>query len=258
MEAAMQAAERGHELVLFEAAEQLGGQIRIAALVPSRSELDGVVSYRASELRRLGVSVRLGSHAGREAVLAEEPEVIVLATGARPAPPPVNLRGANLPHVFSIFDALTPGGRGERLIMQARHAVVVDDGSGFWESSSVAEALAERGLAVTLMSAARTIGSSLPAEAAGPFFARFAKMSGRLAPMSRLTAIEPGRVRFFNLTEAEMPADIVVLYSGKQCETELAEELAGAAPEIHLAGDMVSPRRITQAVFDGHRIGRSL
>jgi hypothetical protein len=76
--------------------------------------------------------------------------------------------------------------------------------------------------------------------------------------MSRLIAIEPRRVRFFDVTEAEMPADIVVLYSGKQCVTDLAEELSGAVPELHLIGDMLSPRRITQAVFDGHRIGRSL
>lgn len=258
MEAAMQAAERGHDVVLFEAAMELGGQVRIAALAPTRSELDGIVSYRASEMRRLGVSVRPGVHAGRELVLAEKPDVVILGTGARPAPPPLDLPGANLAHVFSIFEALAPAPQGESLLKQARHAVVVDDGSGFWESASVAEALAGRGLAVTLMSRARAIGSSLPAEAAGPFFARFARSNGRLAPMSRLIAIEPGRVRFFDVKEGEMPADVVVLYSGKECVTELAEELAGAVPEIHLAGDMLSPRRISQAVFDGHRIGRSL
>jgi 2,4-dienoyl-CoA reductase (NADPH2) len=258
MEAAVQAAERGHDVVLFEAAAQLGGQVRIAALAPTRGELDGVVSYRASELRRLGVSVRLGVTAGREAVLAEKPDVVVLGTGARPSSPPAGLAGADLPHVWDVFEALAPVAAREAMLEQARYAVVVDDGSGFWESSSVAEALATRGLAVTLMSPARTIGASLPAEAAGPFFARFASLGGRLAPMSRLTAVEPGRLRFFNIADAETPADIVVIYSGKQCVTTLAEELAGAVPEIHLVGDMLSPRRITQAVFDGHRIGRSL
>ena len=76
---------RGHDVVLFEAGRRLGGQARIASLAPSRTEIDGVVSYRTLELERLGVSVRLGVQADVDAVLAEEPDVVVIATGSVPA-----------------------------------------------------------------------------------------------------------------------------------------------------------------------------
>ncbi len=267
MEAAIQAGERGHQVVLFEAQSQLGGQARIASLAPSRTEVDGVISYRAAELRRLGVSVRLGVCADVPTILAEEPDAVVVATGAAPVPPAADLPGSDLPHVLDVVRAIAPGAREEALLREAKHAVVVDDGSGFWETCSAAEALASRGISVTIISPARVIGASLPAEAIGPFYSRFTRQGGQLLPMSRLSGIEPGLVRVFNvlqatarqvLIESEMPADVVVVYAGRQSVTGLAQELTAAGREVHLAGDVLSPRRLSQAVFEGHRIGRSL
>nr|WP_314357887.1 NADH:flavin oxidoreductase [uncultured Achromobacter sp.] len=81
MEAARVCAERGHEVVLFERAAGIGGQILLAAKAPQREQMDGIVRWFALELKRLGVDCRLGALATEEMVLAQRPDIVVLATG---------------------------------------------------------------------------------------------------------------------------------------------------------------------------------
>ena len=81
MEAARVCAERGHEVVLFERAAAIGGQILLAAKAPQREQMDGIVRWFALELKRLGVDCRLGARATEEMVLAQRPDIVVLATG---------------------------------------------------------------------------------------------------------------------------------------------------------------------------------
>lgn len=81
IEAARVCAERGHEVVLFERAAAIGGQILLAAKAPQREQMDGIVRWFALELKRLGVDCRLGALATEEMVLAQRPDIVVLATG---------------------------------------------------------------------------------------------------------------------------------------------------------------------------------
>ena len=81
------AAERGHDVVLFERSPELGGQFNLAKRVPGKQEFAETIAYYAERLRRAGGKVRLG-HASAEAELAEFDEV-VLATGVEPRLPPI-------------------------------------------------------------------------------------------------------------------------------------------------------------------------
>ena len=92
LEAARVAAESGHDVVLYERSDVVGGQLRIAAAGPTREELLDFVFYLERELKRLGVDVRVGTAATREAVLSDEPDLVVCATGATPLPPDVRSR----------------------------------------------------------------------------------------------------------------------------------------------------------------------
>ena len=125
LEAAIQAAERGHRTILFEADRRLGGQARIAALAPHRTDVDGVVSYRALELARLKVEVRTGTRADAATVLAEGPDAVVIATGAVPMPCQ-DIEGGELPHVIDVIRVAEPDEAAEKLLASARSAVVVD------------------------------------------------------------------------------------------------------------------------------------
>ena len=84
LEAARVAGERGHEVVVFEAAAEPGGQLRLAARTQRRAELIGIVDWRVSRLEALGVSLRCNVLADARTVRAENPDVVIIATGGLP------------------------------------------------------------------------------------------------------------------------------------------------------------------------------
>ena len=84
LEAARVSAERGHEVVLFEASNRLGGQINLAAQFVHRRDLQRIATWREGELAHLGVDVRLGKKIGVAEVMAEKPDVVIIATGGTP------------------------------------------------------------------------------------------------------------------------------------------------------------------------------
>ena len=88
------AAERGHKVVLFEAAPKLGGQIPLAAKANWRKDLIQIVDWREAELDKLGIDVRCNIYAEAADVLTESPDHVFVATGGMPAEN--NISGADL------------------------------------------------------------------------------------------------------------------------------------------------------------------
>lgn len=84
LEAARVARSRGHDVVLFDRNETVGGQINLAAKVPQREQMGGIVRWLDMETLRLGVDRRMGAEATEAMILAEAPDIVVLATGGRP------------------------------------------------------------------------------------------------------------------------------------------------------------------------------
>ncbi|SPJ32868.1 dimethylglycine demethylation protein DgcA [Kushneria phyllosphaerae] len=84
MEAARVCAERGHDVTLFEAKDQIGGQITIASKAPQRDQIAGITRWYQLELTRLEVDQRLGTKADEAAIADLRPDVVILATGGQP------------------------------------------------------------------------------------------------------------------------------------------------------------------------------
>ncbi|WP_020667695.1 NADH:flavin oxidoreductase [Amycolatopsis nigrescens] len=147
LEAARVLGERGHEVVLFEAGDVPGGQVRIAASNPRRRDLLGIVDWRVSECRRHGVDLRCGVLAEPEDVLAEEPAVVVIATGGLPNPTFL-ADGADL--VADTWDVLTGA-------VRPRGPVLVYDDNGAYPAMDAVEVLARRGVAVEYVTPERTV-----------------------------------------------------------------------------------------------------
>jgi 2,4-dienoyl-CoA reductase-like NADH-dependent reductase (Old Yellow Enzyme family)/thioredoxin reductase len=84
LEAARVAAERGHEVAVFEAAEEPGGQVRLTSRSPRRKEMMGIIDWRMEQCRANRVQFHFGVWAEATTVVAESPEVVIVATGGMP------------------------------------------------------------------------------------------------------------------------------------------------------------------------------
>ena len=141
LEAARICAERGHEVVLFEAAADVGGQLRLASEASWRKDVAGIVDWRRSELERLEVAVHLNRIAEAQDVSAQSPDVVIIATGGVPDLDWID--GAE--HCTSTWDVLSGAVPiGER--------VAVYDGTGRHPAPTVVDRCHAAGANVTLIS----------------------------------------------------------------------------------------------------------
>ncbi len=90
LEAARICALRGHSVVLFEASDRLGGQLKLACTGMTRRQIWGVADWLIGEVTRLGVDIRVNAFAETDEVLAEGPAVVIIATGGWPDLPEVD------------------------------------------------------------------------------------------------------------------------------------------------------------------------
>jgi len=144
MEAARVAAERGHEVILFEKNAQLGGQISIAAKAPQRDQIAGITRWYQLELARLKVDVRLNTAADAEGILALSPEIIVLANGGHPFLEQNPFWGAADGLVVSSWDIL------DGKVAPGKNVLVYDTICEF-SGMSVADFLADKGAQVEIV-----------------------------------------------------------------------------------------------------------
>jgi pyruvate/2-oxoglutarate dehydrogenase complex dihydrolipoamide dehydrogenase (E3) component len=276
LEAARVCAERGHGVVLFEAADQFGGQVLIAARASWRRDLIGIVDWRRTELERLGVSVRLNAYAEAAEVLAEKPDLVIVATGGTPD---IDwIPGAE--HCTSIWDALTGN-------VPLGSEIIVYDGTGRHPAPQFGELAIAEGRQVSLIS----IDAQLAQELTYAERAIWKKRAYELGlPMTfdhQIEKVERHRNRlvasFRNLATGrtiEREGDQIVLehgtipadalyrelrtYSANDGVTDLDALLAvkpqprsirpEALFELHRIGDAVASRNIHAAVLDAFRL----
>ena len=178
LEAARVSAERGHEVILFEATGALGGQILLAARATWRRELGGIAHWLAERIERLGVDIRLNTVAEAGDVTAEGPDVVIVATGGLP-----NIGffdGAE--HVTTVWDVL--GGHAE-----AGGRVLVCDENGSHHGPSCAEHLASRGARVEIATPDRALCNEMAETNQGAHLNELYRHGVRIRPDTRLVGV---------------------------------------------------------------------
>ncbi len=158
LEAARVAAERGHEVIVHEAANDSGGQIRLTTQTVRRAEMIQIIQWRVEECERMGVTFRFNSFADADIVLADNPDVVIIATGGLPHTG-VLAEGDAL--VVSAWDILSgdaqPGGN-----------VLIYDDAGDYAALQAAEKIAETGAKVEIMTRDRTFAPEVMAMSLTP------------------------------------------------------------------------------------------
>lgn len=144
LEAARVCRERGHDVVLFEKSDQVGGQILLAAKAPQREQMAGIVRWFDLETKRLGVDRRMNSEADVSAIMDERPDIVVLATGGHSHTEQVAGWGVAEGLAVSSWDVLA--GR-----TPLHKHVLVYDAMGGHAGAGVADFVASRGSVVEIV-----------------------------------------------------------------------------------------------------------
>ncbi|WOI60711.1 NADPH-dependent 2,4-dienoyl-CoA reductase [Streptomyces fradiae] len=281
---AVSAAERGHEVTLFDAADDIGGQLDVARRVPGKEEFGETIRYFRTQLRLRGVDVRLGAYVTAQA-LGGYDEVVV-ATGVTPRTPAID--GADHPSVVGYLDVLRGGAPvGERVAILGAGGIgfdvaeyLTDGGEGasldpetYFRQWGVDTSYAGRGglraperprppRRVTLLQRKTTkVGAGL-GKTTG--WIHRTELKHRGVTMVAGAAYERIDDEGLHITvdgEARtLPVDTVVLCTGQEPRRDLYDELAAAGVRAHLIGgaDVAAELDAKRAIDQGTRLAATL
>jgi 2,4-dienoyl-CoA reductase-like NADH-dependent reductase (Old Yellow Enzyme family) len=266
MEAARLAALSSHNVVLFEAQPRLGGAINIARRAPKLTGIADITQWLEQEITILGVDVRRSAYVEAEDVRAEQPDVVIVATGSVPrmdgvqvARPEQPVPGFDRSHVFSSHDLLhLPRDR------LGTSAVVFDD-VGHYEALACAEYLIEHGVKVTFVTRHSSFAPHIETMVrTGPALRRLRRGDFTLVTGGRLVSIGAEACELGYLDGEQVwrvAADTVVLVTYNEAQNQLYRDLGGADAArppfaLHLVGDANAPRDLLMAMREGHMAGR--
>lgn len=261
MEAARVASQRGHRVVLMEKGSELGGNVIPGSQPPFKHDDKLLIAWFSGELDRKAVEVRMNTQATKANIEAEMADVVIFATGSRPAQP-AWLSGADKPHVMTAEKMLM----NPELITGDKLTVI----GGGLVGAEAALWMAQKGKSVTLIEASDDI-------IGGPHGTCFANYQ----MLKELLVFEKVDVRIStyldSVTDAgvmirsaqasdtgeqswELKSDHVVLAMGYKAEHSLFDELANEldVDEVFNIGDSQQARTIMTAIWDGYEVARSL
>ncbi len=256
LEAARAAALRGHQVVLFERRPDLGGRARLAAERRGRERWRLYIDWLHDEAVDAGVEIRLGASADATAVLAENPDAVILATGSR-LRDSAGPSGTALLDVDALLEFGLPAGEISR-------ALVLDDEGGFL-APTAAEALVAAGCTVEIATTHTSVGMLIdPTQQ--PFVLRRLGLARVVQSpnLEWLPTDSANSVELRNLYTEEVErregVDLVVVAGRRRGETSLRDALQSEAPElpVTLVGDALAPRTLLDAVAEGARAGATI
>ena len=280
LEAARLCAERGHDVVLFEASDRLGGQLNLASKGMTRRQVWGVADWLINEVESLGVDLRLNNYVEAEDVLAENPDCVLVATGGWPDLP--DIPGQHL--LNSSWDVLS----GE---VRVAGDVLLFDEVGDHPAAVCADVMARSGCDVTLITPDRAVAHDLGPTNSAVVLRDLAKQQVRFECFLDLVSVEAeGNRKRVSLRhvltgeQTESIVDHVIIENGVTPMDELYLELKQASAnggqlnhkamiegrnpfvqrnpsgqfDLARLGDAVSSRNIHAALFDALRICKNI
>jgi 2,4-dienoyl-CoA reductase-like NADH-dependent reductase (Old Yellow Enzyme family)/thioredoxin reductase len=253
MKAAVVAAERGHRVTLYESARRPGGQVLLAEKLPGRAEFGGAVTNLLGEIDRAGVKVVTGQRVDLDFVKEQQPDVVIVATGATPRVPDLELMDD--PVVLTAWDVIqgadVPSG-----------PVVVADWRCDWIGLGVAQELAQQGHRVTLAVTGYMAGQHIQQYVRDQMTKEALQAGVEIMPLVRIYGADSDTVYLQHVLTGEpvLVDDVaaLVLSQGHDATTDLLDALADFTGEVHAIGDCLAPRTVEEAILEGLKVAAAL
>ena len=277
LEAARVAAERGHEVVVYEAAREPGGQILLTARSRARQEMIGIIDWRMAQCNARGVKFHFETFAEADEVLTEHPDVVIVATGGSPHTE-VLKNGNDL--TVSRWDILSGG------VKPGANVLLFDD-AGDHAALQAAQVIAESGAKLEVMTPDRSFAPEVMAMTLVPYMRALQKLDVTFTVTFRLEEVtrDGGELLAvvgsdYGGVRKERRVDQVVINHGTLPNDEIYFALKprssnagavdysrliagvaqpqGAAFQLFRIGDAVSARNTHAAVYDALRLVKDL
>ncbi len=286
LSAAKVAAERGHDVTLFDAAQEIGGQINIARRIPGKDEFNETLRYFRTQLANLGVKQKLGKRVSAQDLISEKFDEVILATGI--VPRKLSIPGADRANVLSYVDVVLHGKTVGKNV-----AVIGGGGIGFdvtiflTEPGTAADRtnafLAEWGIDRSIKASGGLLGEqkhpqsprkvTMFKRSKGKFGGTLGKTTGWI---HRQTVEDRGVEQISGVTYEKiddaglhyslkgqthvLPVDTVVVCAGQEPNQELAEPLKAAGIPVHLIGGAAEASELDakRAIDQGARTAAAL
>jgi thioredoxin reductase len=251
METARVASLRGHKVTLYEKAQELGGQLLLSAVPPGKKKLLWFRDYLATQIKKQGVEIQLGTEVGPDIVDKAKPDVIVVATGAQPVIP--EIPGIKDSKAVTAWDVLA--GRAE-----VRNETVVVLGGGV-VGCETAEYLAQRGNRVTVVEMLPAMIQNMEPLNRRSLLEALKEYNVSMLAGYKAVEVTGDRVVVANTVNGErqsIEAGRIILAVGADPQRGLAECLAGKSTELYAIGDCAGTLSILEAVRDGFLTGHGI
>lgn len=246
MKAAIYAAKSGHSVDLYEANSQLGGQAKLAQLLPDRSEFGGLITNLETELSHYNIAIHKNSPMTRALLDKERPDHIIVATGALPTLPEFD--GCDQDNVYDSWDVISGA-------TKTGQSVLVSDWRCDWTGVGTAEKLAREGCHVRLAVNGLHAGQNLQPYLRDHWIGRLHKLGVEIIPYARLYGFDDSTAYFVHGASGEAiicdDVDSLVLCLAPRANGELEQSLKGFDGTISYAGDCLSPRSAEEAIYEG-------
>jgi len=277
-EFACTAAQRGHTVTVYEKENHLGGQVSWAADATHKPELMNMFRYYRAMLSKLGVQVHTGTELTPEMVARENPDLVVVATGAAPFKPPIE--AVEAPYVVQAWDILKGkahtgnnvvivGGGSvglETAVFLASEGTISPQQLYFLtlhqaERPEVLRELISKGVKkVTVLEMAARMGQDVGPSTRWVLLKNLETRGVELITGATMKEISQGQVVYTNAQgqDVSIPCDTVVLAMGARPENSLAKALENSGVEVRVIGDAAKVARIGEAVEAGFGLAREI